>query len=187
MESYRALFRQAEREDPLFLGSSEAREALERSGLPHPELSHIWGLADADGDGQLSFGEFACAMHLTGGRLAGLALPPELPPELRPLLDAPAEVAASAPVVAANAKACPDLAPRTSMRRLRTVARVVPRSPPPQCDWLLKTIMVYFVVILTWITVVILELRHAPKPEFLEGPVPLHNPRCATSVIILYI
>ena len=58
---------------------------------------------------------------------------------------------------------------------------------PPQCDWLLKTIMVYFVVILTWITVVILELRHAPKPEFLEGPVPLHNPRCATSVIILYI
>ena len=30
-------------------------------------------------------------------------------------------------------------------------------------------VVVYLMVILTWMTVVILELRHAPKPDFLEG------------------
>ena len=33
----------------------------------------------------------------------------------------------------------------------------------------IKPVIVYLMVILTWIAVVILELIHAPKPDFLEG------------------
>ena len=37
------------------------------------------------------------------------------------------------------------------------------------CEWLIKTVIVYLVVTLTWITVVILELIHATRPDFVEG------------------
>ena len=37
------------------------------------------------------------------------------------------------------------------------------------CEWLIKTVIVYLMVIFTWITVVILELIHAYKPDFAEG------------------
>jgi len=60
----------------------EARELLEQSGLDFSELSEIWRLADLDGDGRLTFGEFACAMHLVGRRRQNLDIPQELPPEL---------------------------------------------------------------------------------------------------------
>jgi len=37
------------------------------------------------------------------------------------------------------------------------------------CEWLIKAVIVYLMVALTWITVVILELIHALKPNFAEG------------------
>ena len=37
------------------------------------------------------------------------------------------------------------------------------------CEWLIKTVIVYLIIEFTWITVVILELIHAPKPDFVEG------------------
>jgi len=33
------------------------------------------------------------------------------------------------------------------------------------CEWLIKTVIVYLVIKLTWITVVILELIHAVLPD----------------------
>ena len=37
------------------------------------------------------------------------------------------------------------------------------------CEWLIKSVIVYLMVFATWITVVILELIHAFKPRLLEG------------------
>ena len=37
------------------------------------------------------------------------------------------------------------------------------------CEWLIKAVIVYLMVAATWITVVILELIHASKPDFAEG------------------
>jgi len=37
------------------------------------------------------------------------------------------------------------------------------------CERLLKSVIVYLIVPTTWITVVILELIHAERPDFLEG------------------
>jgi hypothetical protein len=37
------------------------------------------------------------------------------------------------------------------------------------CRWLIKSVIVYLIVLTTWITVVILELIHASTPDFLEG------------------
>ena len=37
------------------------------------------------------------------------------------------------------------------------------------CEWLIKAVIVYLVMATTWITVVILELIHASKPNFAEG------------------
>ena len=37
------------------------------------------------------------------------------------------------------------------------------------CKWLIKAVIIYLMVAVTWITVVILELIHASKPNFLEG------------------
>ena len=34
------------------------------------------------------------------------------------------------------------------------------------CEWLIKAVIVYLMVAATWITVVILELIHASKPDF---------------------
>ena len=36
-------------------------------------------------------------------------------------------------------------------------------------EWLIKAVIVYLMVAATWITVVILELIHASKPDFAEG------------------
>ena len=40
--------------------------------------------------------------------------------------------------------------------------RIVRRN----CEWLIKTVIVYLIIKFTWITVVILELIHAVKPDF---------------------
>ena len=34
------------------------------------------------------------------------------------------------------------------------------------CEWLIKSVIVYLIIKITWITVVILELIHAVKPDF---------------------
>jgi len=78
LEAYREVFEGVPRQDPNFLSAEEAREVLERSGLPHPELAHIWGVADADADGRLSLPEFACAMHLVAGAAAEASSSPPL-------------------------------------------------------------------------------------------------------------
>jgi len=43
------------------------------------------------------------------------------------------------------------------------------------CEWLIKTVIVYLIIKFTWITVVILELIHAFKPDFSEGLYLLDN------------
>jgi hypothetical protein len=43
------------------------------------------------------------------------------------------------------------------------------------CEWLIKTVIVYLIIKLTWIPVVILELIHAVKPDFAEGRYLLDN------------
>ena len=75
LRQYAEVFERLPRSVPELLGPDEAKEVLERSGLQVAELSHIWQLADADEDGQLSFAEFACAMHLAARRREGLELP----------------------------------------------------------------------------------------------------------------
>lgn len=37
------------------------------------------------------------------------------------------------------------------------------------CEWLIKSVIVYLIIPTTWITVVILELIHAKKPDFWKG------------------
>ena len=37
------------------------------------------------------------------------------------------------------------------------------------CEWLIKSVIVYLIVPTTWITVVILELIHATSPDFWKG------------------
>jgi len=43
------------------------------------------------------------------------------------------------------------------------------------CEWLIKTVIVYLIIEFTWITVVILELIHAGVPDFSEGRYLLDN------------
>ena len=57
-------------------------EVLGRSQLPALELQELLRMADVDGDGQLHFGEFAAALHLTALRRSGEPLPEHLPAPL---------------------------------------------------------------------------------------------------------
>ncbi|CAK0898071.1 unnamed protein product [Prorocentrum cordatum] len=82
VESYVALFRSRDVSGSGFMDPGQARELLERSGLPVPELQRIWHMADADGDGRLSEPEFVYAVVLARRRQQGAPLPPALPPEL---------------------------------------------------------------------------------------------------------
>jgi hypothetical protein len=51
--------------------------------LPTEDLSRIWDLSDVkEPPGELSVGEFICAMALVKGRRRKVSLPPTLPPEL---------------------------------------------------------------------------------------------------------
>ena len=40
------------------------------------------------------------------------------------------------------------------------------KSYTRNCEWLIKTVIVYLIIKFTWITVVILELIHAGVPDF---------------------
>lgn len=64
------------------VGPDEGRVFFESSGLPVPELAHIWRISDADGDGRLALGEFVLAMVLVAARRRGATLPTEAPPKL---------------------------------------------------------------------------------------------------------
>jgi len=59
-----------------------AKDVLEKTKLPMPELSKIWQLADGDRDGRLTLGEFVCAMYLASARVRGVPLPSALPAAL---------------------------------------------------------------------------------------------------------
>merc|ERR1719148_253966 len=65
-----------------FAGPGEAKDVMEKSGLPVSELSQIWQTSDVDGDGRLSRVEFVCAMALVARRLQGAPLPNPMPAEL---------------------------------------------------------------------------------------------------------
>mmetsp|Transcript_11047 Transcript_11047/g.25277 ORF Transcript_11047/g.25277 Transcript_11047/m.25277 type:complete len:1401 (+) Transcript_11047:149-4351(+) len=64
-----------------FIDGEEAKDILERSGLPTDDLVQVWRLSDMDLDGHLSLIEFACAMHLLSQREQGAVLPSVLPKE----------------------------------------------------------------------------------------------------------
>jgi len=65
------------------VSQDEGVRVLEQSGLPQADLMQIWELSDVDQDGDLSAGEFFCAMTLVARRRAGAELPKSLPAELR--------------------------------------------------------------------------------------------------------
>ncbi|CUA75872.1 EH domain-containing and endocytosis protein 1 [Rhizoctonia solani] len=72
-----------------------------QSKLPEAILAQVWDLSDIDNDGRLTRDEFAVAMHLINGKLAGRELPTKLAPSLIP----PSfRTAASAPAPAAPAQ-----------------------------------------------------------------------------------
>ena len=60
------------------------REALLPTGLPREALRAVWELSDVDRDGALDADEFAVAMFLCRGALAGTPVPPSLPPDVVP-------------------------------------------------------------------------------------------------------
>jgi Ca2+-binding EF-hand superfamily protein len=64
------------------LGPDELGEVFGCSGLSADEMNQVWQMSDLDGDGQLIFLEFACAVHLLGLRRQGWPLPAEAPREL---------------------------------------------------------------------------------------------------------
>ncbi|CDS01057.1 related to EDE1 protein involved in endocytosis [Sporisorium scitamineum] len=67
-----------------------------QSKLTESVLAHVWDLSDVTQSGTLSKDEFAVAMHLINGQLAGKPLPQELPSSLVPpsmrSMDLPAAV-----------------------------------------------------------------------------------------------
>jgi epidermal growth factor receptor substrate 15 len=67
-----------------FIEGEAAVGFLTQSGLPGDVLARVWDLADIDDDGRLRPDEFAVAMHLIQGALAGKELPAALPPSLVP-------------------------------------------------------------------------------------------------------
>jgi len=113
--------------DPWRQGYIEGEAAvgfLSKSKLPPPVLAKIWDLADMNHDGKLTKEEFAVAMYLIRGKLAGNEVPNELPPSLIPPPDLPDLSAAPAPVpqqVAATSVAEPEEPARTG-------------TPPPPYD-----------------------------------------------------
>eukprot|EP00929_Paragymnodinium_shiwhaense_P029772 TRINITY_DN1699_c2_g1_i1.p1 TRINITY_DN1699_c2_g1~~TRINITY_DN1699_c2_g1_i1.p1 ORF type:complete len:1769 (+),score=371.27 TRINITY_DN1699_c2_g1_i1:190-5496(+) len=80
--TYRSLFVASAHSNPHYLAPAEAKELLERSGLPPEELNVVWQLSDLDGDGQLALNEFAVAMQLVARRRQGAELPAALPEQL---------------------------------------------------------------------------------------------------------
>merc|ERR1711933_194001 len=92
LQGYRTLFEGLDHRGAGRLSPDDICDLLERSGVDPSESSCILQMSDLDGDGSLSFGEFACAVHLLSCRRQGLPLPPALPPDLRQLAVAPGDV-----------------------------------------------------------------------------------------------
>lgn len=67
-----------------YISGEQALEIFGQSGLPKPDLEHIWTLADSADRGRLNLDEFAVAMHLIYRKLNGYPVPNRLPPELVP-------------------------------------------------------------------------------------------------------
>jgi len=89
LDQYLAQFAQLDSTGSGFIGPEQATKVLESSQLPREALAWIWELSDASGNGQLSFGEFTCAMALVSRHHQGLPLPQTLPPELAEHLGRP--------------------------------------------------------------------------------------------------
>lgn len=66
------------------LEADKAVDFFSKSGLPIEVLANLWDLADVRKTGSLSKDEFAIAMHLIHGCLAGKPLPSTLPESLIP-------------------------------------------------------------------------------------------------------
>lgn len=82
LQRYKHDFVRADTDRNGFISAPEIKTFLATSALPLGEMSRIWHLSDIGKDGQLSLGEFICAMHLTMRWLQGTPLPPALPQEL---------------------------------------------------------------------------------------------------------
>jgi len=67
-----------------FCSGAAAKQVLQASGLPVAALRQIWGLADADKDGQLSLNEFVVALYLADQVKDGQAVPAALDPSMVP-------------------------------------------------------------------------------------------------------
>ncbi|KAK9766343.1 hypothetical protein K7432_004643 [Basidiobolus ranarum] len=67
-----------------YISGDLARNFFLQTSLPPNVLMQIWNLADTRGSGKLDDIEFAIAMHLIYGKLAGKELPLMLPAELTP-------------------------------------------------------------------------------------------------------
>ncbi|QRV74778.1 hypothetical protein RhiJN_02793 [Ceratobasidium sp. AG-Ba] len=67
-----------------WINNEVAATFMAQSQLPAPVLGRIWDLADVKKDGKLTADEFAVAMHLIDGKLAGREIPVELPASLVP-------------------------------------------------------------------------------------------------------
>ncbi|EKM55747.1 uncharacterized protein PHACADRAFT_256599 [Phanerochaete carnosa HHB-10118-sp] len=113
--------------DPWRQGYIEGEAAvgfLSKSKLPPPVLAKIWDLADMDHDGKLTREEFAIAMYLIRGKLAGKEVPNVLPPSLVPPQNLP------------DLSAAPALAPRQGAGTPPTQPQEPERAstPPPPYD-----------------------------------------------------
>lgn len=72
-----------------FVEGDAAVTFLSKSKLSPAVLAHVWDLADINCDGKLTKEEFAVAMYLIRGKLAGKEIPDQLPPSLIPPPDLP--------------------------------------------------------------------------------------------------
>eukprot|EP00928_Gymnodinium_smaydae_P056799 TRINITY_DN4011_c1_g2_i2.p1 TRINITY_DN4011_c1_g2~~TRINITY_DN4011_c1_g2_i2.p1 ORF type:complete len:1447 (-),score=257.41 TRINITY_DN4011_c1_g2_i2:82-4422(-) len=135
LEMYCAVYKDAVPSESGLLGPEEARQILERSGLPNTELSHIWRLSDVDADGNLTLGEFVCAMHLSTVRQRGANLPDAVPPELSALC-ASLDVSGPSGACYGTYASTPEVAVPSSpwqireddLQAYRTLLQEVPRS-----------------------------------------------------------
>ncbi|KAI0340677.1 EF-hand [Trametopsis cervina] len=85
-----------EKLDPWYHGHVEGDTAaafMSGSKLPPEDLGKIWELSDIDQAGRLTREQFAVAMYLIRGRLAGRAIPDTLPPSLVPPANLPEIIA----------------------------------------------------------------------------------------------
>ncbi|CAE6423113.1 unnamed protein product [Rhizoctonia solani] len=67
-----------------FIEGDVAVNFMVQSKLPEAILAQVWDLSDINQDGKLTREEFAVAMYLINGKLAGREIPNELPPSLIP-------------------------------------------------------------------------------------------------------